>query len=257
MTAAEKKTVTMIYIAVAIIVIALIFVFIYIGKVSKQMQDVDEQARRDKVKADAEKRMLEFKQTMAKGVRYSEREAFLTIKNDYRAFNQDQREVGLMDLKGKVWVFAQFYSSCPECQKTNLKVLRELHNKYKDNSNFHIVTVSVDKEFDKFEALKGMEASMETTADKWWFLKCEDDEKLNEYVATELRYVKSQASTEDDEHSGKIAHDMGISVFDSELKMWAKVDLFGPSLRNDEVGVEEAKAKLYHTIEDQLNKLKN
>ena len=255
MTASEKKTLTILYCAAALICIALVILFVYIGNASDAAQAEVEKNRRSTVQAGADARTQAVRDQLITGLKMSEPEIINTIKNDYKAFNQDGEEVGLMDLKGKVWVFAQFYSSCPECLTTNLGVLKALNDKYKDNPNFHIVTVSVDKDFDDFKRLKEMEKNLKTSSDKWWLLKCSDDKKLNDYVNSELDYVRSQESTEGDNFTGKIAHDMGISVFDAELNMWVKVDLFGPTLRKDEAGVLLAKGKLYKTIENQLKKL--
>ncbi len=185
----------------------------------------------------------------------------LDLTADMKAVNQLGKEVSMQDLKGKVWVFAQFYGSCPECNSTNLGVLKELYEKYKGNENFQIVTVSVKADEDAVTLMKNMADGYEADVKNWWFLSA-DVERVNEFCQKEMGYMKFAANKVKknpgpEDMLGEINHDMRVAVFDADMGMWAHVDLFRPMKAHDTLGAELAHDKLFLTVEWCLKQLEN
>ena len=76
------------------------------------------------------------------------------IEKDLVATNQAGEKVKLSDLRGKVWVVAEFFAVCPHCAVRNGTELRAIYDKFKDHPDFHIVCISVDPKEDNIEKLK-------------------------------------------------------------------------------------------------------
>ncbi len=70
------------------------------------------------------------------------------ITKDLAAVNQDGQAVKLSDLKGKVWIAAEFFAICPHCAVRNGEELRKLYDEFRSHPDFHITCISVDPEND-------------------------------------------------------------------------------------------------------------
>ena len=108
----DKGKIIMIYVAVAIISVIIIACFMFLGKYSRGVAE-------DDTKADSLKAINIQVMSMEESIGLND---ILVLKEDFTATNQDGETVNLQSLKGKVWVFAQFYGSCPECNKINLEM---------------------------------------------------------------------------------------------------------------------------------------
>ncbi len=248
---ASKKQIIVIYSGIALVIIVMFAYFVSLGKISEKRAIV--------VAAEGvANSRLQMKQTIADCIGKNK---FFEMTGDIQAVNQLGEEVSMQDLKGKVWVFAQFYGSCPECNSTNLGVLKELYDKYKGDDDFQIVTVSVKADEDAVTLMKNMADGYEASAKNWWFLSADVDQ-VNVFCQKEMGYMKFEANKvklnpEPEDMLGEINHDMGIAVFDAEMGMWAKVDLFSPMKAEDKLEAELAKDKLFLTVDWCLDKLKN
>lgn len=147
------------------------------------------------------------------------------IGRDLKGLNQDGESVSLFDLKGKVVVFAQFYSRCNMCLGYNKIIMQELHEELKDNPNVHFVTVTLDPEFDTPQKLKESAEVWNAETKSWWMLNVPKDE-LTDFCREELWYIDYKDNAKKTSASDAITHDMGIAVIDTESKLQAKVNLF-------------------------------
>lgn len=225
----DKGKIIMIYVAVAIISVIIIACFMFLGKYSRGVAE-------DDTKADSLKAINIQVMSMEESIGLND---ILVLKEDFTATNQDGETVNLQSLKGKVWVFAQFYGSCPECNKINLEILTDLYKKYKDNPHFQIVTMSIMEEEDGVKSMKNMADSRNAETDKWWFLTADVD-AVNKFCSDHMMYAEFEENTnkEGDGMQGAILHDMGMAVFNAEMVMKAKVDIYSQLSTNNDVGAE-------------------
>ncbi len=182
----------------------------------------------------------------------SELEALLTLEKDITLTNQDGEKVKISDLKGKVWAFAQFYAACPMCAKNNEQGMKTLYNKFKNNPDFQMVCISVDPEKDGVEQLKSYADALAADTSDWWFLTGDPDE-LKTYMVDEMKYDPIQERKDPSEaaEKGAIAHNMSISVFNRELALIGRRDLFHAKIDGEAVFVETEKA-LHQMVETVL-----
>lgn len=147
--------------------------------------------------------------------------------------DQEGKALNIEELQGKVWVFAQFYAACPQCAKRNLQSLKGLHDRFADNPDFRLVCVTVSPEKDTPEKLAKYADVIGADADSWLFLTGEPDE-LMPYMVKEMLYpaVKLRTDKEEIARYGAVAHDLSLAVFDKDLQMRGKFDLFNTEESN-------------------------
>ncbi len=232
----DTGKIIMIYLIVAIICAILIAAFMFIGRRSKgEMASHTEKGSQKAIGIQV--------MSMEESIGLHD---IVKLEDDLVATNQDGETVNLQSLKGKVWVFAQFYGSCPECNKINLGILTDLYEKYKSNPNFQIVTISVMEEIDGVKAMKSMAESRNAKSNNWWFLTADVD-TINAFCSENMKYTKFQLNTNkagEGGMQGEILHDMGMAVFNSEMVMKAKVDVYSQLAANNTVGAELKKKQL-------------
>ena len=225
----DKGKIVMIYVCVAIICAIIIACFMFLGKHSRAAWEND-------TEADSRKAINIQVMSMEDSIGLND---ILKLEKDFIATNQDGEEVNLQSLKGKVWVFAQFYGSCPECNKINFEILSHLYEVHKDDPNFRIVTVSIMKEEDGVKSMKSMANSLSAETESWWFLTADVD-AVNEFCSKNMYYAKFEENTnkEGTGMQGAIFHDMGMAVFNQDMIMKAKVDVFSPLNNSNTTGAE-------------------
>ncbi|MCP5535072.1 MAG: SCO family protein [Akkermansiaceae bacterium] len=177
----------------------------------------------------------------------------LTLQKDLVLKRQDGREVRISDLKGKVWAFAQFYASCPMCAKRNAQGLKALYEKYKDNPDFVLVCITVNPESDGVEEMLSYAEGLDANASNWWFLTG-DAKQLKDYMVNEMKYqeIVKREDPEEAARLGEYEHDMSIAVYDRDLSMIKRHDLFH-ALQKGEAFFKGEENKLYFTVDTLLN----
>lgn len=167
----------------------------------------------------------------------------LTLEKDLTLTNQDGSEVQISDLKGQVWAFAQFYATCPMCAKRNGQGLKNLYQAFKDQPDFRLVCITVNPEEDTPETMKSYAESLGADTSNWLFLTG-DPEKLKDYMLHEMKYDPIQKREDPDEAiaKGALAHNMAIAVFDRNLTMLGRRDLYMARQQGEAVYTETEKA---------------
>jgi len=169
--------------------------------------------------------------------------SLLTLEKDLTLTNQDGTEIHISDLKGKVWAFAQFYATCPMCAKRNGQGLKDLYQSFKDQSDFRLVCITVNPEEDTPEKMKSYAESLGADTSNWLFLTG-DPKKLKDYMLNEMKYDPIQKREDPDEAAtkGALAHNMSIAVFDRNLSMLGRRDLYHARQQGEAVYKETEKA---------------
>jgi protein SCO1/2 len=172
------------------------------------------------------------------------------IAKDLPAINQDNQAVKLSDLRGKVWVVAEFFAICPHCAVRNGEELRKIYDEFGNHPDFHIVCVSVDPENDKQDKLADYASALGAETKNWWFLNSGDAKATHDYLEKELKFfgIRERTDPQDIAANGKYAHDLAFILVNREFKVIGKWPLA-------DARSEEAKARdpeLYQKLKDEL-----
>lgn len=174
------------------------------------------------------------------------------IEKDLNAVNQDNQAVKLSDLRGKVWIVAEFFAICPHCAVRNGEELRKIYDEFKDHPDFHITCVSVDPDNDKHEKLSDYAKALGAETKNWWFLNAGEAKATHEYLEKELKFfgVRERTDPVDIEANGKYAHDLGFILVDRDFKVIGKWPL--ADARSEEA--KQRDPELYQKLKDELYK---
>ncbi len=184
-------------------------------------------------------------------------EEWFAIEKDLVATNQAGETVKLSDLRGKVWVVAQFFAVCPHCAVRNGKELRDLYDEFGDHPDFHIVCVSVDPEQDDVEKLRDYAKALGADSANWWFLNAGDEKATHEYLEKSMNFlgIRERTNPAEIEAEGRFQHDMGMLAVGRDFSAFGKWDLaFQRSDMGSPAGYEKVKAAMIERIRAELDK---
>lgn len=172
------------------------------------------------------------------------------IAKDLPAVNQDNQAVKLSDLRGKVWVVAEFFAVCPNCAIRNGAELRGIYDEFKANPDFHIACISVDPEDDNQEKLADYAKAVGAETKNWWFLNAGDAKTTHDYLEHELKFfgIRKRTDALDIQTNGKYAHDLGFILVDRDFKVIGKWPL--ADARSEEG--KKLDPQLYQKLKDEL-----
>lgn len=187
-------------------------------------------------------------------------ETFFTIKNDFGGVNQAGKQVKLSDLKGKVWIVAEFFAVCPHCAVRNGQEMKSLFDKFKDHPDFHIVCISVDPTTDTPERLVDYSKALGAEPDRWWFMSHPDEKATHDYMEKTLGFfgIRERKDPAEIEANGRFAHDLGIMLVDREWNVvgkWPLADARSEEGRaRDPELYDRLKKELYDRVSEELEK---
>ena len=184
-------------------------------------------------------------------------EAWFPIGKDLVATNQAGETVKLSDLRGKVWVVAEFFAVCPHCAVRNGKELREIYDAFKDRPDFHIVCISVDPQQDGVEKLKDYAEALGADSKNWWFLNAGDEKATHEYLEKTLKFlgVRERTDPAQIEANGRFEHDMGLLAVSRDFSTFGKWDLaFQHSELGTPEGYKSVKSAMMTRLREELDK---
>jgi cytochrome oxidase Cu insertion factor (SCO1/SenC/PrrC family) len=182
------------------------------------------------------------------------------IGKDLQAVNQEGRQVKLSDLRGKVWIAAEFFAVCPHCAVRNGQELRQIYDEFRSHPDFHVVCITVDPEQDKQEKLADYAKALGADTRNWWFLNAGEMKATHDYLENELKFfgIRERTDPADIEANGRFAHDLGILLVDREWKVigkWPLADARSEEARQrDPELYERLRKELYERIRTELEK---
>jgi len=149
------------------------------------------------------------------------------IAKDLPAVNQENQQVKLSDLRGKVWLVAEFFAVCPNCAVRNGTELRKIYDEFKGNPDFHITCVSIDPESDNVERLGDYAKALGAETKNWWFLNAGAAKTTHEYLEHTLKFmgIRNRVDPLDIETNGKYNHDMAFTLVDRDFNVIGKWNL--------------------------------
>jgi protein SCO1/2 len=187
-------------------------------------------------------------------------EQWFPIGADLAATNQAGESVKLSDLRGKVWVVAEFFAVCPHCAVRNGAELRGIYDEFKDNPDFQMVCISVDPETDDVGRLKDYAEALGADKGDWWFLNAGEEKATHEYLENTLKFfgIRERVDKEDIEANGRFKHDMGLVVVDRDFNVigkWPLADARSEEGRKLNPKLyEKLKAEMFDRIREELDK---
>lgn len=187
-------------------------------------------------------------------------ETFFQIQKDFTGVNQSGEQVKLSDLKGKVWLVAEFFAICPHCAARNGQEIKSLFDKFKDHPDFHITCISVDPTTDTPERLTEYSKALEADPSRWWFMSHPDEKETHEYLEKELKFlrVKERMDPADREANGRFEHDMSITLVDREWNVVGKWNLYGArseeGRKQDPEAYDRMRGELVSRLTEELEK---
>jgi len=182
------------------------------------------------------------------------------IKEDLRGINQTGEEIGLHDLRGKVWLLGQFFAVCPQCAVRNGTEMRSIYDEFRDHPDFHVVCVTVDPREDDREKLANYATALGVESGNWWFLNAGDEKATHEYLEKQLGFfgIRERTDPLDIQANGRFLHDLGLIVVNRDLEVigkWALADARSPEGRELEPGgYERLKAEILDRIRTELDR---
>lgn len=180
------------------------------------------------------------------------------IGRDLEGYQQEGREVKLSDLRGKVWVAAEFFAVCPHCAVRNGEELHKIYEEFKGHPDFHIVCISVDPENDTQEKLADYGEALSADPSRWWFMNAGDTEKTHEYLEKELKFlgVRERTDPADIEANGRYSHDLSFLLVNREMEVigkWPLADARSPEARERDPGLyERLKNEMFDRVRKEL-----
>lgn len=186
-------------------------------------------------------------------------EEWFPIGQDLVATNQEGREVRLSDLKGKVFLVAEFFAVCPMCAQRNGEELHKIYETFKGHKDFHIVCITVDPENDDVERLESYGKALGADPGNWWFLNAGGEKETHRYLEEELKFfgVRERRDPADIKANGRFAHDLGFLLVDRDFRVvgkWPLADARSAEAKQRDPGLyDRLKKDLFARIQSELD----
>lgn len=183
---------------------------------------------------------------------------WFAIEEDLVAKNQEGKEVRLSELKGKVWLAANFFAVCPMCAQRNGEELHKIYEAFGDHPDFHMVCISVDPENDDVERLKAYGNALNADPKNWWFLNAGNEQETHRYIEEELKFfgVRERKDPDDIATNGRFAHDLAFILVDRNFRVvgkWPLADARTPDAKKRQPELyDELKKDLIEKIRARL-----
>ena len=127
----------------------------------------------------------------------------------FQFINQDSILVNNQSFKNKIYVADFFFSSCPTICPLMKKQMLRVYQEYKDTKDFHIISHTIDPEYDSVPLLKDYAERLDVLAPKWNFVTGVKEEI---YAIGQESYMVS--ALEDEEAPGGYIHSGAFVLVD-------------------------------------------
>ncbi|EKN69485.1 electron transporter protein SCO1/SenC [Neobacillus bataviensis LMG 21833] len=115
---------------------------------------------------------------------------------DFTATTQDNKPLGLKDLKGKIWISDFMFTSCPDICPPMTSNMTKLQKMVKDEGlkDIEFVSFSVDPTVDTPEVLKRYAAQFGVDFNNWTFLTGYSQDFIEEYGPKNFKTIIKKVS---------------------------------------------------------------
>lgn len=163
------------------------------------------------------------------------------LKENLAATEMSGKEVNIGQLEGKVWVAGFLYTLCPRGCAGLAMEMKKLQDEFGSNPNFHLVSVSLNAEWDTPERLRAWTEHQGYSGANWWFLTG-DGAKLRGYMKDQFKLPLRELPKEEQKNEfDRFEHKLALVLVDSKLRIRGAYDfsnfdmndVFGEKLRKD------------------------
>ena len=142
--------------------------------------------------------------------------------------NQQGRVITEKDVAGKVYVAEYFFTTCRGiCPKMNTN-MRKVHELFKNEKGFLILSHTVDPETDSVGRMKRYSDSLGVSAGNWWFLTGSKDSL---YRAARLSYLPDDPKNNNENIANQFIHTQFFALVDKSSRVRKIYD----GLKSDEL----------------------
>lgn len=119
--------------------------------------------------------------------------------NDFTFTDQNENNLSKADLEGKVWIADFIFTNCNTVCLPMTSNMKKLQNKISEEGleDVHIVSFSVDPEFDNPAVLKKYGESFQADFDNWSFLTGYDQETIESLAKDSFKLLVSKPAEGD------------------------------------------------------------
>ncbi len=133
--------------------------------------------------------------------------------SDFSFTNQDAKIVNADFVKGKIYVADFFFTSCPTICPTMKTQMLRIHDKYKANTDFLILSHTIDPEHDSLSVLKEYKQRLIGNAPNWHFLRAE---KMYTHNLAQKQYFVSALEDKTAVADGGFVHSGAFVLVDKQ-----------------------------------------
>lgn len=139
------------------------------------------------------------------------------LDKDLDAIEASGRKVKLSELDGKVYIVAYVYTTCPRGCAGIVDTMRVLQQKFAGHPKFHLVSVTLDPEYDTPEQLTRFTEAHNIDRSNWWFITG-DPEALRYYMTNVYLFkpVREIPPAERLSPEDRWDHELRITLIDAD-----------------------------------------
>jgi protein SCO1 len=132
---------------------------------------------------------------------------------DFTATNQQNKQIGLKDLKGKVWVSAFIFTSCADVCPPMTANMVKLQKKLKEENlkDVELVSFSVDPTVDTPEVLTNYAKQFGVEFSNWTFLTGYSQEFIEKFAAESFKTIVKKPA-----EGNQVIHQTYLYLVDQE-----------------------------------------
>lgn len=132
--------------------------------------------------------------------------------------NQEGKQITQEDVKGKVFVAEYFFTTCGTICPIMNQQMQRVHKAYKDNSDFRILSFSVNPEVDTVEQMKRY-AEQHGADSKQWFFLTGTREKLYDLARKSFFVLKPTEAENQGDVGSDFIHTNNFVLVDKEMRI--------------------------------------
>ena len=159
------------------------------------------------------------------------------LETDLEVTNRDDSTVFFHELKDKIYVVGYQYTDCPSGCLGMAGVMEELHEKFGDREEFHLVSVSLQPEVDTPEKMDQWVKQNGVDVNNWWFVTG-DPEEIRKYMKDYFMFFQATENTDPAviASQGKWAHDQRLALVDGKANVRGYYGVMNTEDGDKEVG---------------------
>lgn len=152
------------------------------------------------------------------------------LQKNLQATEMSGKEISISELDGKVWVAGFLYTLCPRGCAGLAMEMADLQKKFGSEPKFHLVSVSLNAEWDTPERLREWTAKQGFSGPNWWFLTG-NGSALRDYMKDEFKLFISEIPPDKRRNEfDRFDHKLALVLVDHKRRIRGTYDFSSPDL---------------------------